>query len=364
MGGNKIGLRVASVPGPGADGTFTGNIYIDTDTETDVADDNTTATMYDNDGNKANDRDMIIELGQTTAIGVVVLGELVIADNYFTPAGCNQGPGTPTAESPVPCSDDINTVMSVRDDISSDHLVHTVVVTGAAVEATDGADEDADGVITGDTRFNINDDLSITYTGGGLTEGEVIDLRITVNGDTGIANRTTSGVIRVMVTATNSAPVQSDMATTYTIKENDDESITNLVKPNVDSAVVEDLSGLFTDPEGGAITYRVAGDGDVGTSSTYFDFDGSELIVKTAIPNAKDAVPDDAATTEVDESKPAEPPPGSTCRDITAGDGCGNLQFVFKIAASDGVTSNDQEVEITVIVDVNDKVVLTDAISE
>ena len=61
--------------------------------------------------------------------------------------------------------------------------------------------------------------------------------------------------------------------------------------------------------------------------------------------------------------KPAEPPAGSTCTNTTAGDGCGNLQFVFKIAASDGVTSNDQEAEITVIVDVNDKVVLTDAIA-
>ena len=212
--------------------------------------------MYDGDGNKANDRDMILELGATDAIDVIVLGELVIADNYFTPTGCNQGPGTTTSDSPVPCTDG-HQHGDVR---KGRHFVGPPRAYGCClrerlrrlpIRATDGADEDADGVITGDTRFNINDDLSITYTGGGLTEGEVIDLRVTVNGDTGIANRTTSGVIRVMVTATNSAPVQSDMATTYTIKENDDESITNLVKPNVDSAVVQDLSGLFTDPEGG-----------------------------------------------------------------------------------------------------------------
>ena len=140
----------------------------------------------------------------------------------------------------------------------------------------------------------------------------------------------------------------------YTIKENDDEDDTNLIKPGGASAVVADLTGLITDPEGGTITYSVKGDGDVGGSAAPFGVvDGSSLVVDMAIPNATAAVADDADT-DTDESTDAIPPNGGTCMDDTAADGCGNIQYVFEVNASDGVTSNDQVVEVTVIVDVND----------
>ena len=350
--GNEVGLKVKSVtPDIAArtDLVFTGTVFVDTDTDADGP---------DGDRNKANDRD--IELGIATG-NIQVVHDLMMDDNYFFPAGCE------VQDNNVACSDRINAVVFIRDDISTGHLIHTVAMAaegGAATETDDGEDEDLDGVISGDPRFNINDDLSITYTGGALIEGEVKELLVTINGDTGIANRTTSGRVKVMVTATNSAPVlNEEMNRSLTIKENDDEDIGNLVKPGGDSAVVADLAGLFTDPEGGAITYEVEGDGDESMSSSYFDFDDSKLIVIKNIEDAEPAVADDATTTAVDEAKAAVPPTGSTCKDATAGDGCGNLQFVFKISGSDSVTSNDQVTEITVIVDVNDKVVLTDAIA-
>ena len=183
------------------------------------------------------------------------------------------------------------------------------------------------------------------------------------NGDTGIANRTTSGKVRVMVTGSNSAPSGvSEIA--YTISENDDEDNTMLMKPGGDSAVVADLTGLITDPEGTTITYSVKGDGDVSGSAAPFGVvSGSSLVVDQAVANATPAVEDDADT-DGDESVDAIPPTGGTCTDDTAADGCGNIQFVFKVNASDGVSSNDQEVEVTVTIDVNDAVVLTDAIAD
>ena len=341
MSANEVGVRVASVtPALTArsDDTFTGSVFIDTDTDEDVPDTDTDPTTepWLGDGNKANDRDVTLQIGTSN---IQVLQDLVMTDSYFFPAGCN------AADSSVGCSDRINAVVSIRDDVADGHLVHTVAMEqGGAVADQDGADEDLDGVVSGDSRFNINDDLSITYTGGGLAEGEVIELPVTINGDTGLANRTTAGRIKVMVTATNSAPTAPE-SKSYNVPESDktDEGLIT-----VDTEVA-DLSGLATDPEGTTITFT--------EGTTIFDVQDGKLVFRTAVGNITAAVEDDPDTENTDEATDASPPDANwECTDDTASDGCGDIKTEFNLTASDGVTSNDQVIKVTVTIEVNDAV--------
>ena len=186
MGGNKLGLKVKALDDSpvAADASyeFTGTVHIDTDTAEDAADDDSDATTWDNDGNTSNDRDVALAIAQND---INVHAALAIMDQ------------TPPAENAD--DDGFVAMRSIRDDISDDHLIHTIVVTGGATG------EDVDGVVSGDSRFGIDDSLSIKFTGGTLAEGEEIELLVIANGDTGIANRTTSGKVRIMVTGSNAA---------------------------------------------------------------------------------------------------------------------------------------------------------------
>ena len=338
MGGNKVGLRVETVAVLTGDQGFTGIVHIDTDTAEDHVSDGSDSTTWDGDGNKANDRD--IEL-QIAGGNIQVVQDLVLDDTYFFPAGCNADAST------IACSDRINAVASIRDDIADGHLVHTVAMTadgGPATETDDGADEDLDGVVTGDSRFDINDDLSITYKGGTLTEGEVIELLVTVNGDTGMANRTVSSKYKVMVTATNSAPTAPE-SVSYDVPESD-KSEDGLITVGTE---VADLSGLASDPEGTNITYT--------EGTAFFDVQDGKLIFRQVVGNITAAIPDDPDTENTDESRKAEAPAGGwECTDDSAADGCGDIKIEFNLTASDGVASNNQTIKATVTIEVNEAV--------
>ena len=341
MGGNKVGVRVETVAVLTTDQAFTGSVYIDTNTAEDNAAgsaDADTTTEFEGDGNKTNDRDILLQIGSSN---IQVVQDLALDDTYFFPAGCDAD------ESNVACSDRINAVASIRDDIADDHLVHTVAMTaegGPATEEDDGADEDLDGVVTGDSRFDINDDLSIAYKGGTLTEGEVIDLLVTVNGDTGMSNRTVSGRYKIMVTATNSAPTAPE-SVSYDVPESD-KTDADLITIGTE---VADLSGLATDPEGTAITYT--------EDSAIFDVQGGKLVFSQVVGNITAAIADDPDTANTDESRDAEPPTGGwECTDDSAADGCGDITVDINLTASDGVASNNQTIKATVTVEVNEPV--------
>ena len=207
----------------------------------------------------------------------------------------------------------------------------------------DGADEDLDGVISGDSRFDINDDLSIEFTGGTLTEGDVIELLVTVNGDTGIANRTTSGNIKVMVTATNSAPTAPEDKS-YDVPESD-KTENGLITVGTE---VADLSGLATDPEGTTITYTE------GTS--IFDVEDGKLIFNQAVGDIITAAVPDDPDTDTDEATDASVAGDWECTDDSGVEGCGDIEIVFDLTASDGVASNNQTIEVTVTIEVNEPV--------
>ena len=132
MGGNKIGLRVESVTPLTDDQSVGGDIFVDIDTATDTADDDTNpaTSPWLGDGNKANDRDMTLAVAATP---VQIVDPIAMADSYFFPAGCNI-----VGTSNVACVDRINAVVSIRDDISADHLIHTVAMTAAGGGAVSG----------------------------------------------------------------------------------------------------------------------------------------------------------------------------------------------------------------------------------
>ena len=308
----------------------------------------TADTDWDDDGDKTNDRNLMLLIATTT---VSVVNGLTIADNSF-PTNCD----TADERASPDCDDGLVETVFIRDDVSTGAELRTIsMATGRGAQTiADEGTEGLDLVVSKDARFDRNGGLTLVYNGGGaaLVEGEELELLITVNGDTGLANRTTSGKVKIVVTATNSAVIAPE-AKSYTVPENDD-TIGGLI---LKSTIVVDLTGLASDPEGVAVKYNVL-DSDV----PFVVRDSTSLIFDELVGNIVPAMPDDDALTG-DQSVPADPPDGSKCTDEDGIYGCGNIKYEFDVNASDGVASNDKVIKVTVIVEVNEPPTVTDAVS-
>ena len=223
------------------------------------------------------------------------------------------------------------------------------------------AQEEVSGIIGNNPRFRVNNATrSIEYTGNGdLDAGAVYTLRLTASGDTGLANRYVVGYVQVTVADVDSKPTGPNTAS-YTIaeKNKDNDPADGLIDAGEDGVRVADLDGLVSDEET-AIEYKNPVDGSVPDSAAPFEIrDKTELYIKSNF-NIGDITPamvDDPATAEEEDEEDADPPDGSTCTDADAPDGCGDIQYVFKLTASDGVASNDKTLTITVTIDVNQQV--------
>ena len=204
----------------------------------------------------------------------------------------------------------------VKDDVADEHPVGTISLTAGAA-----TDETLDYLIVGNgaDTFAIADDGTISVTDAmNLDAGDSHDLNITVNGDAGLANRTTSTNATIVVTASNQAPT-----------------------------IVE--SGPFPVPENSD---------DPAIMLT----EGAEIGTVVAIPNDNESLtysfPDDETDFEIDGETGAI----TAARDIPPPDDGSDFEKTVTVTVSDGVDANTQTADVEITVDVNDPVMgITDA---
>ena len=166
-----------------------------------------------------------------------------------------------------------------------------------------------DGIVSGGP-FEVRDsDMTLVYSGSPALEVKTYTLDLTVNGDAGLANRAIIGTATVTVTASNMAP-SAPSEFVETIKE--DERGAGLVMAGSE---VGDASAGVEANDGDSLTYTLVGADGV------FDIDEATGMITVG----SDGISDSDAPS-----------------------------YSFKIMVSDGVSANNQYIDATVDIDVND----------
>ncbi|MYC08377.1 MAG: cadherin repeat domain-containing protein [Chloroflexi bacterium] len=190
-----------------------------------------------------------------------------------------------------------------------------------------------DGILsgTGSDMFSVDDDdMTLSFQSGSLSVGDY-DLKLTVSGDAGLANRTTIADVTITVTASNMAPTVPS-AFTATLKEE------NLPDNGLISAGAEvgDASYGVSANDSDVLTYSLDSAGDA-----VFDINSGNGMV-----TVEGAIADTAADFTRSDS--------GTVNDD------GDVVYTFNIMVSDGVTANQQTIPATVTVDVNSPAMFND----
>ena len=171
------------------------------------------------------------------------------------------------------------------------------------------AGEYLDGIVSGGP-FQIRDsDMTLVYSGSPALEVKTYTLALTVNGDAGMANRAIIGTATVTVTASNQAPSAPD---TFAATVKEDEPAAGLVMADTD---VGDASAGVEANDGDSLTYTLVGAGGV------FEIDEDTGMITVG----------SAGISDSDE-----------------------ISYTFKVMVSDGVSANNQYIDATVDIDVND----------
>ena len=179
------------------------------------------------------------------------------------------------------------------------------------------AGEYLDGIVSGGP-FEVRDsDMTLVYSGSPALEVKTYTLDLTVNGDAGLANRAIIDTATVTVTASNQAP--SAPATFAATVEENARDLGVLVSSRTD---VGDASAGVSANDGDSLTYTLVGD----AASGFEISDAGMITVGSAGISDSDAV-----------------------------------FYEFQVMVSDGVSANNQYIDATVDIDVNeDTVVVTD----
>ncbi len=192
---------------------------------------------------------------------------------------------------------------------------------GAFNVSGDIQDEYLDGILTGigSDKFSVNDgDMTLAYRSGGL-EVTTYNLKLTVSGDAGLANRTSISDVAITVTASNIAPT-APAAFSATIKE--DETGAGLVMADTE---VGDASKDVEANDGDTLTYSL-----MGGMASVFAIDSSSGMISVGSDGISDS-----------------------------GDGgsllaSGDYEYGFQVMVSDGISANNQYISAAVTVDVNE----------
>ena len=172
------------------------------------------------------------------------------------------------------------------------------------------AGEYLDGIVSGGP-FDVRDtDMTLVYSGSPALEVKTYTLALTVNGDAGMANRAIIGTATVNVTASNLAP-SAPATFAATVKENAFE-IGVLVDAN---SAVGDASAGVSANDGDDLAYTLVGDAASG-----FEISDAGMITVGS-----------AGISDSDE-----------------------LSYAFKVMVSDGVSANNQYIDATVDIVVNE----------
>ena len=262
-----------------------------------------------------------------------------------------------------PDEDGIHYQVIIPETTASGTGVLPYTVSGDAV-AVDNTGEDNDllaeaitGVIGGTNAslFRVNNStMAIEYAGatGGLTAGDEYVLRLTASGDTGLANRLIVGMAKIIVADVDSPPV-APSALSVILNENDpDEG--GLVK---DDKEVMDFAGVGSDPEGRTLTYD--------TEATGFDFDGTKLMTMGPIPDTIVVRSNDNPNTDAVETDANWPTGGNSGWSLATTPATSlypDMVRKINVSVSDGVPSNDQTIELTITLDLNEPPVVTAAV--
>ena len=309
----------------GAGGTV--RVIVDTDTSKDSGDDNV------ND----NDHDIIF----AEAVTVTVVG---------------------TESSPIAITEDDNELAAdatVKENVTAGHRFGSISVEGSLTSGD--LTENLDGVITDSGRFVVRTNargatttLALEYTGNGdLAAGETYEMVLSVNGDTGFVNRTATSDVKVTISAANLAPEaegeqgnelrEDDPRADVLIKEgtevgtvaaSDNESLTYSVSANDPDFVIDRNTGVISARQ------------DIPVESEPADPE-ADGAVYTA-PESSIEI-DGTTHTQQWEYVDGETESATPFKDVMR---------TVEVTVSDGVTSNDQTVEFTITIDVNEPVKL------
>ena len=181
------------------------------------------------------------------------------------------------------------------------------------------AGEYLDGIVSGGP-FQIRDsDMTLVYSGSPALEVKKYTLALTVNGDAGMANRAIIGAATVTVSASNLAPtVPATFAATV---EENAKDIGVLVDADTD---VGDASEGVAANDGDTLTYTLVGDG-----ASAFAINAATGMITVGSDGISDS----------DETS-----------------------YEFQVMVSDGISANNQNIDATVEIDVNeDTVIVADA---
>ena len=178
--------------------------------------------------------------------------------------------------------------------------------------------------------FSVNDgDMTLEYRGGGL-EVETYNLKLTVSGDAGLANRTSISDVAITVTASNVAPTVP-ATFTATVKEN----VTGAGLVSKDTPIGDASAGVSSN-DGDTLKYS-----PVGGAASAFAIDSSSGMITVGAGGIADPADDgtrsDGGVTNAD----------------------GDVTYNFQVMVSDGITANNEYISATVTVDANSPVALT-----
>ncbi len=267
----------------------------------------------------------------------------------------------------MPNTDGIHYAFTIPQSVQANTPIGYFVVTGGITEGA-GADGDLaetddniaaeylDGIISGDSSglFEVRDtDMTLVYNGSDSLEVGTYELDLTVSGDAGMANRTIIGKAMVTVTASNEAP-SAPGTFAATVDENEPseeveasagppavEAVPGLVKPGTE---VGDASTGVDAGDGDSLTYSLSGAG-----ASVFTINSSTGVISVGTAGISDS---DGGPTDADaDAKYTRDDNGALADDT---DKYSNISYTFKIKVSDGISANDQYIDATVTVDVND----------
>ena len=225
-----------------------------------------------------------------------------------------------------------------------------------------------DGIISGPNAslFDVNDvDMTLVKRGDGILDVGTYDLDLTISGDAGMANRTIIGKVQVTVTASNQAPsAPGEFKATLDENEPGVETaadpaasppavrIAGLVKPGTP---VGDASVGVTSNDNDSLTYSLDSDGD-----SIFDIDEKTGMVKVGRLGISDTGggPDDDPDTDDEDAEYSRSGIDFGKLDDDE-DEFSTITYTFKIKVTDGVSANDQSIDATVTLKVNEPILKT-----
>ena len=209
------------------------------------------------------------------------------------------------------------------------------------------AGEYLDGIVSGGP-FQVRDsDMTLVYSGSSALEVKTYALALTVNGDAGLANRAiVDDTVTVIVTASNLAPT-APATFAATVPEN---AVDIGVLVSAGKAVGDASDGVSAN-DGDTLTYTLPG-------TSVFDISDAGMI--TAASGISDSAggPDDDPDTDDADAKYTRSDGGVLADDT---DEFSDIAYTFTIMVSDGISANNQYIDATVDVDVNEPTEIVDA---